>query len=174
MKPLLRDALLELGGESIVAKGMSYFEDHDLLYQAIEKTGTGLVKMGESPSPDEGALAFEVLFHLLTQNNFLANIDWASDIEEIIDDFDALFTAKRFEPFSSEEKGELRETTENCGRGESFMAVFDLLNNAAKARGMTVTYFDMGWDAHLPIVLSPDTYKKWSRAKFGRKIPVIP
>jgi hypothetical protein len=49
----------------------------------------------------------------------------------------------------------------------------DTMDSIAKDRGRVVHYFWTESDCHAPALLTPEAYRRWKRAKFGKRLYVL-
>ncbi len=171
----MKEAIQDLAAEEYVEQGLSYYDNYRLFAEFCLTQGEYEPSWcGDQHVPAKAEVAFEVLFYFLIEKGFLGNIDWASGVDEIIDVYNLLFKRRNISKLKDSEVQNLIEVSKGSKRGEVYMKCSDKLDAITSERGMVVVYYQMGWDAYLPIILSDKIYKKWANVKFGKKYPVIP
>jgi hypothetical protein len=174
-RDVLMAAMTDFATPALAAKALSFYDNPREFEAFLANLGREAPWSEEGRIPTPPELAFEIYFTLLSENSFLGNIDWAAGGEDILAEFDRLFSSAGLIPFT---EAECDEATRICstheGRGEAFPSLIRHLEVAARNRGRTVVYFGMGQDANFPLLLKPECYKQWRFAKFGTGFRVLP
>ena len=172
-REMLEKAINEIISPALVNKALGFFDNPESFIKYLDENNLDIEIDVSEKERDEKKLAYEIFQNILNIEGYVGYIDWADGVDIIIEEFEKLFIKTSLPSFTNEVKEMYRNKTEDCSRGETFMALYDDLMKAVTSRNMELYYLE-GGDMHLPIIMKPGTYDKWRRIKFDKNLYVLP
>ena len=165
IRAMLGEAARDLGGDLAVQQALHFF---DAPKEFLEQVG----RAGEKMSSDK--LASEILGSVLIDDNRIYVLDWAEGGEGIIFAFDHMMETLGAPAIEPHRREQYIAKVSNAKRGEPVIKLMESMREEVEARGLQLHWWYSDGDAYLPLVLTPQAYDRWSKARFGKKHPVLP
>jgi hypothetical protein len=174
-REILAQAIAEIGHPSLVPKALSLYDDPTPLIEEWSHVQGDLPEWADSARPQSAAeLAFQVFDHVMREDERIGFIDWADGWIAIARVFDTLFERSGVKALDDHERADMESRTANCSRGESIISLMKPMHALVEKRGLELTWMHSEQDAHFPIVMQPQTFEKWRKARFGKGVDVLP
>jgi hypothetical protein len=173
-RAVLAAAVSEFADASLVERTLALYDAPHAFEEYALESGHEPPWLEEERNPTPEELASEVLLRVLFVEGYVGHIDWADGVNSILGIFDSLFLKRGVPTLNAEERATLTRSAIDSVRGDAFMQLLDPLQAAAKTRGFEIVYLDLGQDAHFPLLLTTDAFRRWRKATFGKGVPVLP
>ena len=170
---ILAEVLADLTDKSRIEKALEFYDNYESFSQFLDENNEEVAWMYDEYEPSEPEIAYEIFNFYLNAAGWTGFVDWADGVEGIIEVYDELLAKISSPLLSEDEKYLFRQKCKNLERGDAYMSLWDSLHKAVEGRELVLTHINQGQDAHFPLILKPEVYKRWVSAKFDKRYSVI-
>lgn len=172
-RQILQDSLRDFAGDELAQKALQLFDSEGARQQFYEDIDSEPPWAEDGRQPSQAELASELFSQLLISQNYLVVLDWADDLEQVVEGFNQLAQRANVIPLSTPECDEMRTKIEGAQRGEVIERLLPELQKAAKLRERTCVSLVSDSDAHFLMLVAAPIFARWRSEKFGKNYPVL-